>query len=62
LALQYFRSRHPRSTWIACRVGEETGVVLYENVQPMDAHLGPWEVLAIWKNLLHAPLENLSDL
>jgi len=32
------------------------GVVLYENVQPMDV-IGPWEVLAIWKNLLHAPIE-----
>ena len=32
------------------------GVVLYENVQPMDV-IGPWEVLAVWKNLLHAPIE-----
>ncbi|HEY5741376.1 MAG TPA: DJ-1/PfpI family protein, partial [Terrimicrobiaceae bacterium] len=32
------------------------GVVLYKNVQPMDV-IGPWEVLAIWKNLLQAPIE-----
>jgi transcriptional regulator GlxA family with amidase domain len=37
-------------------MAKTVGVVLYENVQPMDV-IGPWEVLAIWKNLLHAPLE-----
>jgi transcriptional regulator GlxA family with amidase domain len=37
-------------------MARKLGVVLYENVQPMDV-IGPWEVLAIWKNLLHAPLE-----
>lgn len=31
------------------------GVLLYENVQPMDV-LGPWEVLSFWKNILHAPI------
>jgi transcriptional regulator GlxA family with amidase domain len=36
--------------------GEKLGVVLYENVQPMDV-IGPWQVLAVWKNLLHAPIE-----
>jgi putative intracellular protease/amidase len=37
-------------------MAKKLGVVLYENVQPMDV-IGPWEVLAIWKNLLHAPIE-----
>src|SRR4029077_2609545 len=32
------------------------GLVLYENVQPMDV-IGPWEVLAMWKNVLQAPIE-----
>jgi transcriptional regulator GlxA family with amidase domain len=37
-------------------MAKKLGVVLYESVQPMDV-IGPWEVLSIWKNLLHAPLE-----
>jgi transcriptional regulator GlxA family with amidase domain len=37
-------------------MAKKLGVVLYENVQPMDV-IGPWEVLAVWKNLLHAPIE-----
>jgi transcriptional regulator GlxA family with amidase domain len=32
------------------------GLVLYEGVQPMDV-IGPWEVLAIWKKVLAAPIE-----
>lgn len=32
------------------------GVLLYDNVQPMD-FIGLWEVLATWKNGLEAPLE-----
>jgi transcriptional regulator GlxA family with amidase domain len=32
------------------------GMVLYEGVQPMDV-IGPWEVLAIWKKVLDAPIE-----
>lgn len=32
------------------------GVVLYENVQPIDV-IGPWEVLAMWKKVLQAPIE-----
>lgn len=31
------------------------GIVIYENVQPMDV-IGPWEVLSFWKNILHAPI------
>jgi transcriptional regulator GlxA family with amidase domain len=34
---------------------ENLGVVIYENVQPMDA-LGPWELLSFWKNTLRAPI------
>ena len=34
---------------------KKLGVVLYENVQPMDV-IGPWEVLAMWKNVLQAPI------
>ncbi len=37
-------------------MAKKLGVVLYENVQPMDV-IGPWEVLAMWKNQLHAPIE-----
>jgi transcriptional regulator GlxA family with amidase domain len=37
-------------------MAKKLGIVLYENVQPMDV-IGPWEVLAMWKNLLHAPIE-----
>ena len=37
-------------------MGKKLGLVLYENVQPMDV-IGPWEVLAMWKNQLHAPIE-----
>lgn len=32
------------------------GVLLYKNVQPMDA-IGPWEVFSFWRNVLKAPLE-----
>lgn len=32
------------------------GIVIYENVQPMDV-IGPWEVLSCWKNTLRAPLD-----
>lgn len=32
------------------------GVLLYPNVQPLDV-IGPWEVFAIWKNLLGASVE-----
>jgi transcriptional regulator GlxA family with amidase domain len=35
---------------------KKIGLVLYENVQPMDV-IGPWEVLAIWKKVLNAPIE-----
>ncbi len=31
------------------------GVILYENAQPIDA-IGPWEVIAIWKSILKAPI------
>lgn len=31
------------------------GIILYENVQPIDA-IGPWEVIAIWKSILKAPI------
>lgn len=31
------------------------GLLLYENVQPMDV-IGPWEVLSFWKNILKAPI------
>src|SRR3989338_6960165 len=31
------------------------GIVLYENVQPMDV-IGPWEVFSFWKNILNAPI------
>lgn len=31
------------------------GIVIYENVQPMDV-IGPWEVLSFWKNILNAPI------
>lgn len=31
------------------------GIVIYENVQPMDV-IGPWEVLSFWKNVLNAPI------
>ncbi len=37
-------------------MAKKLGLVLYENVQPMDV-IGPWEVLAMWKNLLHASIE-----
>ena len=37
-------------------MAKNLGLVLYENVQPMDV-IGPWEVLAIWKNVLDAPIE-----
>ena len=35
---------------------KKLGLVLYENVQPMDV-IGPWEVLAMWKKVLAAPIE-----
>jgi transcriptional regulator GlxA family with amidase domain len=31
------------------------GIILYENVQPIDV-IGPWEVFAIWKSILKAPI------
>jgi transcriptional regulator GlxA family with amidase domain len=31
------------------------GIIIYENVQPMDV-MGPWEVLSFWKNILKAPV------
>jgi transcriptional regulator GlxA family with amidase domain len=34
---------------------KKLGLLLYENVQPMDV-IGPWEVLAMWKNVLQAPI------
>jgi transcriptional regulator GlxA family with amidase domain len=37
-------------------MAKNLGLVLYENVQPMDV-IGPWEVLAMWKNVLQAPIE-----
>ena len=37
-------------------MAKNLGLVLYENVQPMDV-IGPWEVLAMWKKVLHAPIE-----
>lgn len=35
---------------------EKLGIVIYENVQPMD-FIGPWEVLSFWKEVLNAPIE-----
>jgi transcriptional regulator GlxA family with amidase domain len=35
---------------------KKLGLVLYEDVQPMDV-IGPWEVLAIWKKVLGASIE-----
>jgi transcriptional regulator GlxA family with amidase domain len=35
---------------------KQLGLLLYEGVQPMDV-IGPWEVFAFWKHVLHAPLE-----
>lgn len=32
------------------------GVLIYDNVQPMD-FIGPWEVLSSWKNILKAPVD-----
>ena len=32
------------------------GILLYENVQPMDV-IGPWEVLSFWQNTLKAPID-----
>jgi len=37
-------------------MAKKLGLVLYENVQPMDV-IGPWEVLAIWRKVLDAPIE-----
>jgi transcriptional regulator GlxA family with amidase domain len=37
-------------------MAKNLGLVLYENVQPMDV-IGPWEVLAIWKKVLDAPIQ-----
>ena len=37
-------------------MAKNLGLVLYENVQPMDV-IGPWEVLAMWKKVLGAPIE-----
>ena len=37
-------------------MAKKLGLVLYENVQPMDV-IGPWEVLAMWKKVLGAPIE-----
>jgi transcriptional regulator GlxA family with amidase domain len=37
-------------------MAKKLGLVLYENVQPMDV-IGPWEVLAMWKKVLQAPIE-----
>ncbi len=31
------------------------GILIYEKAQPMDV-IGPWEVLATWKNILKAPI------
>lgn len=36
-------------------MNENIGIVIYENVQPLDV-LGPWEVLSCWKNILKAPV------
>ncbi len=35
---------------------QKIGVLIYEQVQPMD-FIGPWEVFAMWKNILEAPIE-----
>jgi transcriptional regulator GlxA family with amidase domain len=32
------------------------GILLYENVQPMDV-IGPWEVLSFWQSTLKAPID-----
>ena len=37
-------------------MAKKLGLVLYENVQPMDV-IGPWEVLSMWKKVLQAPIE-----
>jgi hypothetical protein len=41
-------------------MAKKLGVLLYENVQPMDV-IGPWEVLAIWKNVLQAPIASIES-
>lgn len=35
---------------------EKIGILLYENVQPMDV-IGPWEVFSFWKNTLNADVD-----
>ncbi|APF02878.1 TPA: DJ-1/PfpI family protein [Legionella pneumophila] len=35
---------------------KKLGVLIYENVQPMDV-IGPWEVFATWKTILNAPID-----
>ncbi|HAU0827576.1 TPA: DJ-1/PfpI family protein [Legionella pneumophila] len=35
---------------------KKLGVLIYENVQPMDV-IGPWEVFATWKTILDAPID-----
>jgi transcriptional regulator GlxA family with amidase domain len=42
--------------WLTFAMAKKLGLVLYENVQPMDV-IGPWEVLAMWKKVLQAPIE-----
>ncbi len=32
------------------------GILIYDNVQPMD-FIGPWEVLSLWKKVLNAPID-----
>lgn len=37
-------------------MNKKIGVLIYENVQPMD-FMGPWEILSFWKNVLNAPID-----
>lgn len=37
-------------------MNKKIGVLIYENVQPMD-FMGPWEVFSFWKNVLNAPID-----
>ena len=50
-----FRWRHGTTICLESAMTKNLGLVLYEDVQPMDV-IGPWEVLAIWKKVLDAPI------
>jgi len=38
------------------KMSAKLGILLYENVQPMDV-IGPWEVFAYWKKISPVPLD-----